>query len=120
LSGIDEQRCDNIPPIDFIDDTNWYCLDEEMAYYNLHNENGSLLGHIFRPSLIYEEKSEEYLIKFFNGAHWNDVVSITCPMCGVVVWVKRSDDWLLFTEYVMHAERQNLVKYGSGYHVGNR
>lgn len=107
-------------PIDFVSDTNWHCLDEEMAYYNLHNENGDLLGHIFRPSLIYEDKSEEYLIKFFNGADWNDIVSIACPMCSVVVWVKRSDDWLLFTEYVTCAERRNLIKYGSGHHVRNR
>jgi len=120
LSGIDEQRCDHILPTDFINDTNWHCLNEEMAYYNLHNENGDLLGHIFRPSLIYEDKSEKYLIKFFDGADWNDIVSIACPMCSVVVWVKRSDDWLLFTEYMMCAEQRNLIKHGSEHHVGNR
>jgi len=120
MSGVDEQRHDHLLPIDFIEWENWHCGNNELAYYALHGKVEEVLGHIFRPSLFYEEKSEEYLIKFFNSVDWSDIVVIKCPRCGLNVYGIDSTDWSLFTEYVKIAKHLNLIKYGSAPYVRNR
>lgn len=119
MSGIDEQRRDHILPISFVKDKSWYCEGKELTYYSLCNEHWKALGCIFRPSLFYDDKSEEYLVEFFNGFDWNDIFSIRCPTCGIRAWGRESSDWKIFTEYVMAIKQQNLIKYGRVPNVRN-
>jgi len=121
MSGIDEQRKDHILPASFIREKSWYCKgkDKELSYYSLCDKHWNALGRIFRPSLFYDDKSEEHLVEFFNGFDWDDIVSIRCPTCGIRAWGRESSDWKRFTEYVVFIKQHNLIKYGSEFLVGN-